>query len=468
MNTSKKRKIDQNDEVLFAEEDNDQVLFTDEDNDEVLFTDENHDEVLFAENESKAQNEPHNGITAEKTGRQPNTQDTWKIFIVDDDIEVHQVTKMMLRKIRFENKGLTFLSAYSAAEAKIVVQKHQDIAMIFLDVVMEEDDAGLQFVKYLRDEIKNRLVRIVLRTGQPGMAPEEDIIIKYDINDYKEKGELTAKKMLTTVFSTLRSFRDLTTNELLKTENVRMKAELDIAHRIQQMALPLTSELKEIKELDIAGFMEPADEVGGDYYDVLQYHKGRLKIGIGDVTGHGLESGILMLIVQTTVQSLLESGITDSEKFLNILNSVIYNSVHRMKLDKNLTLSLLDYQDGVLQLTGQHEEVLLVRKSGQIERVDTFDLGFMVGVVDDIAKLVSHQEISLQKGDGIVLYTDGITEARNPQEEQYGIERLCEVVSHLWHRTAKEIQQAVVADVKQYIDTQKVYDDITLLVLKQK
>jgi serine phosphatase RsbU (regulator of sigma subunit) len=459
MSTSKELKTDDNDEVLFA----------DENNDEVLFADENNDEPLFADEESKPQNEDNNAIIEEKTGSQKNDQDTWKIFIVDDDIEVHNVTKMMLRKVRFENKGLTFISAYSAAEAKIVIQKHPDIAMIFLDVVMEEDDAGLQFVKYLRDQIKNHLVRIVLRTGQPGMAPEEDIIVKYDINDYKEKGELTAKKMLTTVFSTLRSFRDLTTNQLLKTENVRMKAELEIAHRIQQMVLPLKSELKEIKELDIAGFMEPADEVGGDYYDVLQYNdEGRLKIGIGDVTGHGLESGILMLIVQTAVQSLLESGITDSEKFLNILNRVIYSSVHRMKLDKNLTLSLLDYQNGVLQLTGQHEEVLLVRQNGQIERVDTFELGFMVGVVDDIAKLVSHQEISLQKGDGIVLYTDGITEARNSEDQLYGIERLCSIISCNWQKTAKDIQSAIVTDIKEYIGTQKVLDDITLLVLKQQ
>ncbi|EDN72735.1 Stage II sporulation E [Beggiatoa sp. SS] len=213
--------------------------------------------------------------------------------------------------------------------------------------------------------------------------------------------------------------------------------------------------------------MEAADEVGGDYYEVL-CHDGHIKIGIGDVTGHGLESGILMLVVQIAVQSLFESGIKDSEIFLNILNRVIYNSVHRMKLDKNLTLSLLDYHEGVLQLTGQHEDVLLVRKSGQIERVDTFDLGFMVGVVPNIAHIVSHFEIQLQPGDGIVLYTDGITEALNPEMEHYEIERLCNVVSQSWHLTAQEIQQAVIADVKQYIDTQEVFDDITLLVLKQK
>ena len=103
-----------------------------------------------------------------------------------------------------------------------------------------------------------------------------------------------------------------------------------------------------------------------------------------------------------------------------------------------------------------------------MEHIDTFELGFSVGVIKDIAHLVSQTEIKLQPGEGIVLYTDGITEARDPNMELYGLERLCQVVSRHWHLSAKEIQQAVIADVKQYIDTQKVYDDITLLVLKQK
>jgi len=256
-------------------------------------------------------------------------------------------------------------------------------------------------------------------------------------------------------------------NERLEEENLRMGAELDVAKQIQQMVLPKESELQQIEGLDIAGFMEPADEVGGDYYEILN-HDGHIKIGIGDVTGHGLESGVLMLMVQTTVRALLLAGIASPKQFLNVINQTIYHNAQRMGTDKNLTLSLLDYQNGTLQLTGQHEDVLLVRQSGQVERIDTFDLGYSVGVVVDITDWISQQEFSLQPGDGIVLYTDGITEARNPEMELYEIERLCEVVSRNWHLAAKEIQQAVIADVKQYIDTQKVFDDITLLVLKQK
>ncbi|MDM8565646.1 SpoIIE family protein phosphatase [Candidatus Halobeggiatoa sp. HSG11] len=256
-------------------------------------------------------------------------------------------------------------------------------------------------------------------------------------------------------------------NECLEEENVRMGAELDVAKQLQQMVLPKESELQQIEDLDIAGFMEPADEVGGDYYEVLN-HDGNIKIGIGDVTGHGLESGVLMLMVQTTVRALLLAGINNPEQFLNIVNRTIYHNAQRMETNKNLTLSLLDYQAGKLMITGQHEEILLVRKDGKIERIDTFELGFSVGIVNDIAEFASHQEISLQPGDGIVLFTDGITEAQNFEEQQYGLERLCEIVSENWSGSSLEVQQAVITDVKDYIGKQKVIDDITLLVLKQK
>jgi serine phosphatase RsbU (regulator of sigma subunit) len=257
-------------------------------------------------------------------------------------------------------------------------------------------------------------------------------------------------------------------NAQLKDDNLRMKSELEVAHRIQQMALPVESELKQIKELDIVGFMEPAEDVAGDYYDVLTCNDdGKLKMGIGDVTGHGLESGVLMLMVQTTVRALLLAGIEHPETFLNVLNHTIYKNVKRMETDKNLTLCLLDYQDGQLRITGQHEDVLIVRQDSQVERINTVDLGFMVGVIPNIGDMLSHFDIQLEQGDGIVLYTDGITEARNLNNELYGVEQLCKVVSCHWHLSAQEIQQAVITDVKQYIGTQKIFDDMTLLVLKR-
>jgi len=256
-------------------------------------------------------------------------------------------------------------------------------------------------------------------------------------------------------------------NEQLQDENLRMAAELEITERIQRMILPSADELQAIAELDIAGYMEPADDVGGDYYDVLQ-REGMVAISIGDVTGHGLESGLVMLMTQTAVQALLQSGETDPVHFLDTLNRTIYNNVQRMDSDKNLTLCLLDYQSGELKLSGQHEEMIVVRRDGTVELVDTVDLGFPIGLDDDIAAFIDQTTMQLQPGDGVALYTDGITEAENTAGEQYGLERLCEVVSQHWSQSAEAIKDAVITDVRQHIGEQEVYDDITLVVLKQK
>ena len=255
-------------------------------------------------------------------------------------------------------------------------------------------------------------------------------------------------------------------NERFKAENVRMKAELDVSRRLQKMLLPTEKELTQIEGLDIAAFLEPADEVGGDYYDVLQ-HEGRVLLGIGDVTGHGLESGVLAIMVQSAVRALLANNETDPVKFLAALNEVVYHNVARMNAEKNLTLALVNYQNGELHLSGQHEEMIVVR-NGEVELIDTIDLGFPIGLDDNISDFIAEAQVSLNQGDVVVLYTDGITEAFNPEKEEYGIDRLCEVIKQHWQQTAKTIQKAVIDDVTAYIGTQKMFDDIALLVLKQK
>lgn len=139
----------------------------------------------------------------------PSTEIKWKVLIIDDDREVHSVTKMALRRFIFDGKSIEFLSAYSAAEGKKFLSENMDIAVILLDVVMEEENSGLQMARYIRKELNNHLVRIILRTGQPGQAPEHNVVVEYDINDYKEKTELTTQKLYTTLVTTLRSFRDM-------------------------------------------------------------------------------------------------------------------------------------------------------------------------------------------------------------------------------------------------------------------
>lgn len=139
--------------------------------------------------------------------------DSWKIIIADDDTGIHSVTRLVLENFVFLNKKVQFLSAYSSKETIELLKKNPETAIILLDVVMEEDDAGLKTVKYIRDVLDNKIVRIILRTGQPGQAPEEKVIVDYDINDYKAKTELTSQKLNTSIISALRSYNDLVTIE---------------------------------------------------------------------------------------------------------------------------------------------------------------------------------------------------------------------------------------------------------------
>ncbi len=133
----------------------------------------------------------------------------WKVLVVDDEDEIHVVTRLALQDFEFASRSLQLISAYSRAEAEAVLEENPDIALILLDVVMETEHSGLDLARFIREELKNRFVRIVLRTGQPGQAPEHKVITGYDINDYKEKTELTRQKLFTTVYTSLSSYRDL-------------------------------------------------------------------------------------------------------------------------------------------------------------------------------------------------------------------------------------------------------------------
>jgi len=164
------------------------------------------DDFLFADDvEDEAPDAP-----APAASRLPG----WKVLVVDDEPEVHSMTSMVLSDIRYKDRGVDMISAHSAEEARRILAETRDIACVLLDVVMETDDAGLRLVRHIRQELKNDQVRIILRTGQPGQAPERDVIVDYDINDYKAKTELTAQKLFTTIIATLRSYEDIMALEM--------------------------------------------------------------------------------------------------------------------------------------------------------------------------------------------------------------------------------------------------------------
>jgi adenylate cyclase len=164
------------------------------------------DELVFAE-------EAGPGLVA-----RPLAVACWQVLIVDDEMDVHRITRLALADLVFAGRPINFLSAYSAAEALRLLAAEPDVALILLDVVMESEHAGLELVRHIREQAQNRLVRIILRTGQPGQAPERQVIVEYDINDYKAKAELTVQKLFTAVVVALRSYQDMITIETHRRE----------------------------------------------------------------------------------------------------------------------------------------------------------------------------------------------------------------------------------------------------------
>lgn len=162
----------------------------------------NDDDLIFADDEGEAPS-PSSTVTGP----------AWKIMIVDDEPAVHDVTRLALAGVTFGGRAIEMISCYSAKEALETMQQHPDVALMLLDVVMETDHAGLDVARQVRQDLDNQMVRIVLRTGQPGQAPERRVITDYDINDYKEKTELTANKLFTLVYASLRAYQYILTVE---------------------------------------------------------------------------------------------------------------------------------------------------------------------------------------------------------------------------------------------------------------
>ena len=187
----------------------------------------------------------------------------WKIAVIDDDQAVHEGTRFALSDYSLNGQGLEILSAHSAAEGRELLRAHKDIAAVLLDVIMETDVAGLELVEFIRNEIQNETVRIILRTGQPGQAPERRVIVQYDINDYKAKTELTADKLFTSLTAALRSYQQL--ERMVQTRR-GLEIIIDAASTLydfrsmQRLAEGVLTQLASLLNVDCAGILVLRDD----------------------------------------------------------------------------------------------------------------------------------------------------------------------------------------------------------------
>jgi len=191
------------------------------------------DEKLFAD-EPELEEEIEEKPEKKTAGR-------WKVLVVDDEEDIHSVTRMALKGFTYQDKDIEFLDTFSGEESKPVLKENPDIAVILLDVVMETNTAGLDLVKFIRDELGNRFTQIILRTGYPGYAPEREVIVSYGINDYKTKTELTSFKLFTLILASLRAYRSITELEGLR---------LDLENKVKERTTELEQKNLQIMEMD--------------------------------------------------------------------------------------------------------------------------------------------------------------------------------------------------------------------------
>ncbi len=194
----------------------------------------------------------------------PVQQTTWKVAVIDDDPAVHEGTRFALYDYSLLGQGIEILSAYSAEEGRDLMRNNPNVAVILLDVVMETDDAGLRLVEYIRNQLKNETVRIILRTGQPGQAPERRVIVDYDINDYKAKTELTADKLFTALTAALRGYQQL--QRMLKTRRglemiIEGASTLFDFKSMQRLAEGVLTQLASLLDVECGGILVLRDAV---------------------------------------------------------------------------------------------------------------------------------------------------------------------------------------------------------------
>ncbi len=293
----------------------------------------------------------------------------------------------------------------------------------------------------------------VPRTLRPELKHADGSLRQCDV-------QLTDMRTDPNVRGVVLNIRDVTERNRAVEGLAAAKREVEIAAQIQTALLPrvLTA-----PGYEVAAVMQPAADVGGDYYDVLPSKDGCF-IGVGDVTGHGLNAGLIMLMVQSAISALVRErpGATPRE-LVCALNAVLFDNVkNRLGKGDHVTFSLLKLTpQGTVTFAGAHEELVVVRR----DRVETVATpGTWLGAMPDIERATVDTTLELERGDVLVLYTDGVTEARDAKGEQFGYDRLVARAETLRGKSANEIVEALKADVAAWAAQQD--DDVTLLACR--
>lgn len=285
-------------------------------------------------------------IFADEKNNKIEIKESWSILVIDDDLEVHTVTKLALHDFIFDNKKLNIVSAYTEKQAKEILAKRNDFAFVLLDIVMENNDSGLKIVQYIRENLQNKLMRIIIRTGEPGYAPEAEIINNYDINDYKEKTELTVLKLYTTTRTALSQYKQLklledTKNELYNTLIIDSVTNLYTRKKLYTDLKK--SELSSLIQINIDSFSTLNNTYGylvGD--NILRKIALILESSVLDSIGiYRIEADKFVLLFENKANKNLEN-IANNIKSLISGNSI---NVNELTLFINVSIGIVNYPE---------------------------------------------------------------------------------------------------------------------------
>jgi serine phosphatase RsbU (regulator of sigma subunit) len=405
----------------------------------------------------------------------------WRVLIVDDEEEIHQVTRLALNRFRYMDRGVVITSAYSGTEAREVLRSEPPFAVIFLDVVMETDDAGLQLVNFIRSELNNRHTRIILRTGQPGVAPEAQIITRYDIDDYKAKTELTVQKLHTCLVSSLRTYNEVMriegivqerTAELMQ-KNRDIMDSINYARRIQTAILPSLDYINQYLP-NFFVFYKPKDVLSGDFYWFSQLGNFSVVAAV-DCTGHGIPGAIMSVIGYNLLGNIVnEQKIVEPSIILQELDARLIEILQRESKDADdymtlrdgmdMSLIVIDHKKRKLTFSGANRPMYLIRDMQIIEYA-----GSRAPIGDTLVKRKEYSEIELpiQTGDRLYMFTDGIVDQFGGQQgRKYTAKRLKEFLIGIQHLPIGEQVERLEQEFQNWKNDNPQTDDICFLGLQ--
>jgi hypothetical protein len=239
-------------------------------------------------------------------------------------------------------------------------------------------------------------------------------------------------------------------------------SEMELAKRIQTALLP---DKQKIKGYEIAATMIPAKEVGGDYYDIIETPKGDKWVTIGDVSGHGVDSGLIMMMAQTSILSKVnDNGSCGPSDMLESINGIIRENISRLGSDHYMTMMAMRLNQSEMTLAGKHQDLIIYRSA--LNKTETITIpGTWLGITDDIKTSLTELTIEINTGDIVLLFTDGITEAANAGGEMFSQERLAQALNKYADLPVGKLRDKIIEEVMSFQEEQ--LDDMTLVVIKK-